>query len=110
MQTAVNQTDPEFILTGPQRYEILPQPIRDKVWACLATRFNVEKKVVRSIIKLDREITQYSKVRRLGNLMTGCHLVKKREDSRDASFVRVEFGLFIYMKFLTTSSSSTLYM
>jgi hypothetical protein len=35
--------------------------------------------------------------------MTGCHFVKKREDSRDASFVRVEFCHFIYMKFLTTS-------
>jgi hypothetical protein len=52
------------MLTAPRRREILPQAIRDKVWACLATRFNVEKKVVQSIIKLDREITQYGKVRR----------------------------------------------
>jgi hypothetical protein len=104
----LNQIDPEFTLTAPRRYEILPQAIRNKVWACLATRFNVEKKVVRSIIQLDREITQYGKVRRSGELMTGCHFVKKREDSRDASFV--EFWPFIYMKFLISFLQYTLYV
>jgi hypothetical protein len=87
------QLDPEFMLSGPRRSEILPQPIRDKVWACLSTRFNVPKNLVRTILKLDQEITQFGKVRRLqgGDLMIGRHFVKKSEDTRDASFVHVEY-------------------
>jgi hypothetical protein len=48
--------------------------------------------VVQSVVKLDQEITQFAKVRRFqgGDLMTGRHFVKKSEDTRDASFVRVE--------------------
>jgi hypothetical protein len=85
------------MLAAPCRRETLPRGIRDKVWACLATRFNVEKKVIKSVLKLDEEIIQYGKVYRGGDRMTGCHLVKKSEDSRDASFVRVEsFLLSIY--------------
>jgi len=81
------------MLSGPRRCEIVPQLIRDKVWACLATRFNVHKNIVRTVIKLDQEIIQFGKVRRLqgGDLMTGCHFVNKSEDTRDASFVRVEY-------------------
>ena len=85
--------DPEFLLSGPRRCEILPQLIRDKIWACLATRFNVRKNVVQTVVKLDQEVTQFGKVRRLqgGDLMTGRHFVNKSEDTRDASFVRVEY-------------------
>ena len=81
------------MLSGPRRSEILPQPIRDKIWTCLATRFNVHKSVVRTVVKLDQEIIQFGKVRRLqgGDLMTGRHFVNKSEDTRDASFVRVEY-------------------
>jgi hypothetical protein len=106
------QTDPEFMLTGPRRCEILPQPIRDRVWVCLATRFNIQKTVVRSIVKLDKEITQYGKVRRLqgGDLMTGRHLIKKSEDSRDASFVRVECCLLFPICHFWALFSSTLCM
>ena len=32
--------------------------------------------------------------------MTGCHFVKKSEDSRDTSFVRVESCLLLHMPFL----------
>ncbi len=41
-------------------------------------------------IKLGQEIIQFGKVRRFqgGNLMTGRHFV---QDTRDASFVRVEY-------------------
>jgi hypothetical protein len=91
--------DPHFMLATPRRCEILPLPIRNKVWACLATRFNVEKKVIQSIVKLDRPITQYGRVCGLdgGDRMIGCHFVKQTEDSRDASFVRVEsFSPFIF--------------
>ena len=90
------------MLSGPQRCEILPQPIRDKIWTCLATRFNVHKSVVRTVVKLDQEIIQFGKVRRLqgGDLMTGRHFVNKSEDTWDASFVRVEYcPLSVYALF-----------
>jgi hypothetical protein len=101
------QIDPEFILSG-RRSEILPQPIRDKVWACLATRFNVLKNVVRTVIKLDQEIIQFGKVRRFqgGDLMTGRHFVKKSEDTRDASFVRVSIVINLRLQFLSLFSST----
>jgi hypothetical protein len=84
--------DPEFTLTALRWFEILPQQIRDKVWAYLATRFNVQKPVVRTIIKLDKKVTQHGKVRRSqgGDVMIGHHLAKKSKDSWDASFVQVE--------------------
>lgn len=102
-----NLIDPEFTLVVPQRFEILPRQIRDKVWACLATRFNVQKAVVRTIVKLDKEITQYGKVRRSqgGDLMVGRHFVKISEDSRDASFVRVEFRLLSFCYAMSDHSS-----
>jgi len=43
--------------------------------------------VIRAIVKLDQEITQFGKVCQGGDLMTGCHFVKKSEDSQDTSFV-----------------------
>ena len=91
------QTDPLYMLSAPRRQEILPSPIRNKVLACLATRFDVKKNVVQSVIKLDQPITQYGRVTRLegGDLMIGRDLVPETDDSRDASFVRVESSLFI---------------
>ena len=79
------------MLAAPWRCEVLPLPIWNKVWACLATRFNIQKKVVQSTVKLDQPVTQYGRVRRLegGDLMIGCHFVKETEDSHDASFVWV---------------------
>ena len=81
--------DPLFMLATPRQCEIIPPPIRNKVWACLATRFNIQKKVVQSIVKLDQSITQYGRVYRLdgGDRMVGRHFVKETEDSRDYSFV-----------------------
>jgi hypothetical protein len=67
--------------------------------ACLATRFDLPKKDIEAIVKLDGPITQYGRVCRLegGDLMIGRDLVKKTEDSRDASFVRAEsYLLSIY--------------
>src|SRR6266540_2420902 len=77
------------MLAPPRQLEILPLQIRNKVWACLATRFNVQLNVVKSVIKLDRPITQYSRVSRLegGDLIIGRHFVKAAGDSQDASFV-----------------------
>jgi hypothetical protein len=74
-----------------RRHETLPLPIRNKVWACLATRFDVRKNVVQPVVKLDQPIVQYGKVTRLegGDLMVGRDLVTETDDSRDASFVRV---------------------
>jgi hypothetical protein len=91
------QIDPLYMLSAPRRHEILSSPIRNKVWACLATRFNVKKNVVQSVIKLDQPITQYGRVTRLegGDLMIGRDLVPQTDGNRDASFVRVEFCLFI---------------
>ena len=77
------------MLAAPQQCETLPQPIQNKVLACLAMRFSVQKSVVQSVVKLDQLIVQYGRVSCLGggDLMIGCHFVKKTEDSRDASFV-----------------------
>lgn len=99
------------MLAAPRRCEILPLAIRNKVFACLATRFNVQKSVIQSVIKLDRPIVQYGRVSRLegGDLMIGRHFVKQTaEDSRDASFVRVSLAFFPYVQFLSISSPSSI--
>ena len=92
------QTDPLYMLSAPRRHEILSSSLRNKVGACLATRFNVKKDVIQSVINLNRPITQYGRVTRLegGDLMIGRDLVQETEGSRDASFVRVESCLFIH--------------
>ena len=86
------------MLASPRRCETLLLAIRNKVLACLATRF--QKSVIQSVIRLDRPIVQYSRVNRLegGDLMIGRHLVKQTaEDSRDASFVRVRPAFFPFL-------------
>jgi hypothetical protein len=88
------------MLAGPQTMRNLTSSIRNKALACLATRFNVQKSVIQSVIKLDRPIVQYGRVSRLegGDLMVGRHFVKQTaEDSRDASFVRVSLAFFPYV-------------
>jgi hypothetical protein len=87
------------MLAAPQRCEILPPPIRNKVFACLAMRFDVQKSVVQSIIKMNQPITQYGRVTRLegGDKMVGHDFVKESEDSRDVSFVQVEFMASFHM-------------
>jgi hypothetical protein len=94
--------DPTFMLATPRRCEILPLPLRNKVWACLATRFKVQMKVVQSIVKLDQPIIQYGRVYGLdgGDRMIGCHFVKETDDSRDASFVRVESSLLFHICYI----------
>ena len=84
--------DPLFMLATPWQCEILPPPIWKKVQACLAAWFNVQKKVVQSIVKLDQPITQHGRVYHLdgGDHMVGHHFVKETEDSWDSSFVQVE--------------------
>ena len=95
------------MLAPPQRLKILPLLIQNKVWAFLAMRFNVQMNIVKSVIKLDQPITQYSRVSHLegGDLMIGCHFVKEAENSQDAFFVQVSLALFPYMQFLSTSSA-----
>ena len=100
------------MLIGPKCVEVISQQLRSKVWACLATRFDAQKKIVQKFIKLDHGITQYGKVCRFegGDLMVGRELVKNAEDSRDASFVQVEFLSVLYIRFLINLSSSIRYM
>jgi hypothetical protein len=102
-------TDPAYTLSPSRRHEILTQAIKNKVFACLATRFDVRKSVIQSVVKLDRPVTQYGRIlREGGDLMRGHHLVKEAEDGRDASFIRVEsFPSFMYTV-LTILFSSTL--
>jgi hypothetical protein len=91
------------MLAAPRRCETVLPSIRNKIFACLATRFDVRKSDIQSVIKLDQPIVQYGRVSRLegGDLMVGCHLVKQTaEDSRDASFVRVSLAFFFYLQFL----------
>jgi len=94
------------MLAAPIRRETLPPTIRNKVLACLATRFGVQRRDIQSVIKLDRPIVQYGRVSRLegGDLMIGRHFVKQTEDSRDASFVRVSFAFLPYVQLLSISS------
>jgi hypothetical protein len=90
------------MLCGPRRHETLPSAIRNKVLACLATRFDVGKNVVSSVVKLDQPIVQYGKVARLegGDLMVGVDLITQTDDTRDASFVRVSLVLLLYEQLL----------
>ena len=83
------------MLATPRQCEILPPPIQNKVWACLATRFNVQKKDIQSILKLDQPIIQYGRVYGLegGDHMVSRDFVKEVEDSQDASFIQVEILL-----------------
>jgi hypothetical protein len=90
------------MLAAPRRCETLPPAIRNKIFACLATRFDVQKSVIQSVIKLDQPIVQYGRVRGLegGDLMVGCDFVKQTaEDSRDVSFVRVGLAFFPWCNF-----------
>ena len=83
------------MLAAPKRIETVPPAIRNKIFACLATRFDVHKNVIQSVIKLDGPITQYGRVSRRegGDLMVGRDFVKQTaEDSRDAAFVRVSLA------------------
>jgi hypothetical protein len=87
------------MLAAPQQCEILPPPIRNKVFACLAMCFDVQKSIVQSVIKMNRPITQYGRVTRLegGDKMVGHDFVKESEDSQGASFVQVEFMASFHM-------------
>jgi hypothetical protein len=97
------------MLSAPRRPEILPLPICNKVWACLATRFDVRKNVAQSVVKLDQPIIQYGKVtRNEGDLMVARDLIIETEDSRDASFVRVSLVLLLDAQFLNIPFSSIL--
>ena len=86
------------MLCGPRRHETVPSAIQNKVWACLATRFDVGKNIAQSVVKLDQPIVQYGKVTQLkgGDLMVGIDFVTQTDDSRDASFVRVSLVLLLY--------------
>jgi hypothetical protein len=77
------------MLCSLRRHETLPLAMQNKVLACLATRFNVGRNVVQSVVKLDQPIIQYGKVTRLegGDLMVGRDFVTGTDDTRDASFV-----------------------
>jgi hypothetical protein len=90
------------MLAAPRRCETLLPAIRNKIFACLATRLDVQKSVIQSVIKLDQPIVQYGRVSRLegGDLMVGRDFVKQTaEDSRDASFVRVSLAFFLLCNF-----------
>ena len=84
------------MLAAPKRIETVPPAIRNKIFACLAMRFDVHtKNVIQSVIKLDGPITQYGRVSRCegGDLMVGRDFVKQTaEDSWDAAFVRVSLA------------------
>ena len=68
------------MLAAPRWCEILPPALRNKVLACLAMWFDVQKSIVKSVIKLDQPIVQYSRVSGLegGDLMLGHYLSNKQ--------------------------------
>ena len=85
------QTDPDYMLAAPRQCEMLPHAIQNKILACLAMCFEVQRSIIQSVIKLDQPIVQYGRVSRLkgGDHMIGHHFFKQAaKDSRDASFVR----------------------
>ena len=92
------------MLAAPIWHKILPLAIQNKVLACLAMCFSVQKTLIQSVTRLDQPITQYGRVSCLegGDLMIGRHFVKQTEDSQDASFVRVILAFF-YMCYFWAS-------
>ncbi|XP_006459841.1 hypothetical protein AGABI2DRAFT_142250 [Agaricus bisporus var. bisporus H97] len=88
-----------YKLSPPRRTELIPTHLRDKVYAALATRFEKAKATIKTLLNLDEPVIQYDRVTCLGggDIMSGCDLVHKSEDSRDASFIKASpFDLWCY--------------
>lgn len=65
--------------------------LRTKLHAALATRFEKDKVIVSAAVDLSQPIIQYGKVTRLenGDSFVAYDMVRRSEDSRDASFIKV---------------------
>ena len=70
---------------------MLPTATRDRISAALATRYDVQKTVIKRHIPKD--IHQWGKVRRTdeGDTMTAALLGRNGQDRRDSTHIRVIF-------------------
>ncbi|KAF9034253.1 hypothetical protein BJ165DRAFT_1512670 [Panaeolus papilionaceus] len=91
---------PMYQFSIPTEQTILPKPLRRRIWAALATQFDVDRRVVKAIVKLDQPVVQHGRVVRLdrGDLIRASDMVKDAEDSRDASYVRYTLLVDIYAR------------
>ena len=100
-----SELDPLYVLTPPKGpVETLPAPLRTKLIATLATRFNKSASIIRELIPRNTQFAQYGRARQLegGDVMHARDFVPLRSDSRDMSFVRVSLPLnyFVHINLL----------
>ncbi|KAF9040964.1 hypothetical protein BJ165DRAFT_1493585 [Panaeolus papilionaceus] len=88
-------TDPMYQFSIPTEQTILPKPLRRRIWAALATQFDVDRRVVKAIVKLDQPVVQHGHG---GDLIRASDMVKDAEDSRDASYVRYTLLVDVYAR------------
>ena len=102
--------DPEFTITASQRFEILPQQIWDKVWACLATRFNVQKPVVLS--SWIRKLLSMAKSVVLKEMMSwlAVILLKRARTARMHPSFKLSLVFLLFLQSLTILLQYTLYV
>lgn len=81
--------DPHSRLVPPSVSDEVSADLHTKIAVCLATRFGKTMRIARKHVP--HVLMQYGKVRRLGggDMIHARELVPVREDTRDASFVRV---------------------
>ena len=100
-----SELDPLYVLTPPKGpVETLSAPLRMKLIATLATRFNKPVSIIRELIPQNTRFAQYGRVCQLegGDTMHARDFVPLRSDSRDMSFVRVRTPLnyFVHIDLL----------
>ena len=81
--------DPTCVLMPPHQKLVVEKGLRDKIIGALATRFDIRVPTVRSHIP--QQLDQWGKVRILneGDTAHAAALVRRTEDHRDRTFVRV---------------------
>ena len=87
-----NKLDPLYVLTPPKGpVENLSPPLRMKLVATLATRFNKSVPIIQELIPQNTRFSQYSRARQLegGDTMHARDFVSLRSDSRDMLFIWV---------------------
>lgn len=90
--------DPSYVLTPPVRRAVI---LSDGAWkmltATLSTRFNISTSTIRMLIPKDTCVVQYGRVQRLdgGDTIQARELIPPSTGSRDMSFVRVSFRIWL---------------
>lgn len=111
LQLTNMSSDPSCILLPPKINKLLTPTLIGGISAALTTRFNVEVDVVRRCLRT-AQIEQWGKICHVdseaGDTMRASSLGIKRDDSRDATFVRVR-GISNYYHFTLTTSNAAVF-